>query len=222
MTAPIRQPGQFVEAMKTMLFSFGDTLELAREQELPPIQNGVRLYYPEDGKSCFQTAGQFARPREFLQALLDMVRIIYEPNPPGTLLLNSNWDFLIDALPPVPYRIGYLSMVSQSDENISSFDSRVLSARMSEFGYSCHEAIATYFMVTIGPGRRMLQTSSEVMRHYRSGFSVDEVLSSIAEFASGDNNPKIRTGSVFSGVSFDEALEARMRVSMWMILPQRH
>ena len=218
MTAPIQQPTLFAETMTALMQAVGEALELAREFELAPVSDGVQVYMPECGKASFQTAGQFSRPTEFLQTLLDLVRIVYEPYPPGTFMLNSNWDFVRDALPSTPFRLGYLSMVSLPAEDIAAFNTRVLAGRMSQYGYSCANAIATYFMVTVGSGRSILQTSGEVARQFGTGISVDEALSSIALTASENDHVNISTGFVVAGVSRDEGLGDRMRVSMWMIL----
>ena len=200
MTAPIQQPPQFANAMSSLMRVMGDVLELAREHELAPVQDGVQVYRPEHGKSYFQTAGQFSRPTEFLQTILDLVRIIYEPYPPGTLMLNSNWDFVMDALPSTPYRIGYLSMVSRPGEDIATFTARALATRMTRYGYSCADAVATYFMVTVGRSRSILRTSADVLKQFGAGMTADEALTSIATAVFGNEGGIDRPRRVYAGV----------------------
>lgn len=208
----------FAETMTALMRTVGETLELAREHELAPVIDGVQVYMPECGKANFQTASQFSRPTEFLQTLLDLIRIIYEPYPPGTFMLNSNWDFVGAALPSKPFRLGYLSMMSLPAENIGLFNERVLAVRMNQYGYTRVDAVATYFMVTVGPGRSVLQTSSEASRQFGVGISAHDTLDALALTASRDDEVGIPTGRVAVGVALDEGLEDRMRVSIWMIL----
>jgi hypothetical protein len=59
-----------------------ELLEITKEHDSsPPSENEIRGYIEECGKNYFQASGQYERPSEFLQTLLDMIRVIYEPTP---------------------------------------------------------------------------------------------------------------------------------------------
>lgn len=61
--------------------------------------------------TCFQVSSKYERPREFFQCMLDMIRIVFEPSPPGTMLLNANPCFIFDAIQQSQFRLGYLSEI---------------------------------------------------------------------------------------------------------------
>ena len=84
---------QYVQHVQAIMRAIDDFMELTKEEALAPVINGVRVYFEEDGKTGFQAAGQFHRPTEFLQALLDMIHVNFEPHPLTTFGLNSNMGF---------------------------------------------------------------------------------------------------------------------------------
>lgn len=43
----------------------------------------------KEWKCRYETSGQLKRPNVFLQCLLDVLRIVFEPHPPGTIFLNA-------------------------------------------------------------------------------------------------------------------------------------
>ena len=78
----IENPKEWAEALKSTLASLYQVFDLAAERPLPPVINGCRAYSEETGKTLFQVSGQFERPGEFLQVLLDMLRVM-----PTTVLM---------------------------------------------------------------------------------------------------------------------------------------
>lgn len=62
-----------------------DFIELSREYDLQSISDeGVIRYLEDDGKTCFQVASQFDRPSEFLQVIIDIIRVTFDSDIPGT------------------------------------------------------------------------------------------------------------------------------------------
>ena len=94
----IIEPVVFGEQLGKIFAAIYGLFERTRENTLLAKEDGIIRYFEEDGKCLFQVAGQFKRPGDFLQCLLDMLRIMFEPNPPGTWLLNSNPDFILEEI----------------------------------------------------------------------------------------------------------------------------
>lgn len=77
----LNNPQAFVVALREVVAGLYQVFDLAAE----------RPYDLDDNdKPLFGVSGQFDRPNEFLQTLLDMVRVFFEPDPPGTFFLNAN------------------------------------------------------------------------------------------------------------------------------------
>lgn len=190
--------------------------ERTRENTLLAKEDGIIRYFEEDGKCLFQVAGQFKRPGDFLQCLLDMLRIMFEPNPPGTWLLNSNPDFILEEIRGNGFQLGYITGVSAPSEQISDFYSRVIEPQIQENSYVLESAFATYVFVTSGDKWTMKKVS-EISNFFDSGFSVDEAVQTIAN---GMNEEEVsKRNRSYAGFSSDKALGKSVRVSMWIFLP---
>ncbi len=212
----IIEPVAFREQLEKIFSAIYGLFEQTRENTLLAKEDGVIRYFEEEGKCLFQVAGQFKRPGDFLQCLLDMLRIMFEPNPPGTWLLNSNPDFLLDEIGANGFQLGYVTGVSAPNEPISGFYRRVIEPQMQENKYLLETAFATYSFVTSGDRWNMKEVS-EISRFFDAGFSVDDAIQTLANGMSG-KGPSKRNRS-YAGFSSDKALGKSIRVSMWIFLP---
>lgn len=216
----IDHPKEWAEALKSTVASLYEVFDLAAERPLPPVINGCRAYYEETGKTLFQVSDQFERPGEFLQVLLDMLRVLYEPNPLGTFHLNANPSFIFQALPDKPFRLGYATLLSDPGESFSAFLQNKLLPRLSELGYQISTCSAAFFALCCGigdpnPYERMLELYKASTTVLHTGFSIDEAIRLIAsEFSVDAQAPRKR---VYAGYAMDEALGERLRASVWWI-----
>ncbi len=212
----IIEPVVFGEQLGKIFAAIYGLFERTRENTLLAKEDGIIRYFEEDGKCLFQVAGQFKRPGDFLQCLLDMLRIMFEPNPPGTWLLNSNPDFILEEIRGNGFQLGYITGVSAPSEQISDFYSRVIEPQIQENSYVLESAFATYVFVTSGDKWTMKKVS-EISNFFDSGFSVDEAVQTIAN---GMNEEEVsKRNRSYAGFSSDKALGKSVRVSMWIFLP---
>ncbi len=212
----IIEPVVFGEQLGKIFAAIYGLFERTRENTLLAKEDGIIRYFEEDGKCLFQVAGQFKRPGDFLQCLLDMLRIMFEPNPPGTWLLNSNPDFILEEIRGNGFQLGYITGVSAPSEQISDFYSRVIEPQIQENSYVLESAFATYVFVTSGDKWTMKKVS-EISNFFDSGFSVDEAVQTIAN---GMNEAEVsKRNRSYAGFSSDKALGKSVRVSMWIFLP---
>jgi hypothetical protein len=212
----IIEPVLFGEQLGKIFAAIYGLFEQARENTLLAEEDGVIRYFEEGGKCLFQVAGQFKRPGDFLQCFLDMLRIMFEPNPPGTWLLNSNSDFILEEIGGNGFQLGYITGVSAPSEQLSDFYSRVIEPQMQENSYVLESAFATYAFITSGDKWTMKKVS-EISSFFDSGFSVDDAVQTLANGMNGKGVSK-RNRS-FAGFSSDKALGKSMRFSMWIFLP---
>jgi len=216
----IENPKAWAEALNSTLASLYQVFDLAAERLLPPVINGCRVYYEETGKTCFQVSGQFERPGEFLQVLLDMLRMLYSPDVLGTFQLNANPSFIFDALPDKCFRLGYATLLSDPGESFSTFLQSKLLPRLADLGYQISTCTAAFFALCCGvsdpnPYERMVELCTESSAALDTGFSLDEAISLIKSELDGDGlSPRKQ---VYAGYAFDEALGERLRASVWLI-----
>ena len=72
----IIEPVVFGEQLGKIFAAIYGLFERTRENTLLAKEDGIIRYFEEEGKCLFQVAGQFKRPSDFLQCLLDMLRIM--------------------------------------------------------------------------------------------------------------------------------------------------
>jgi hypothetical protein len=205
----------FYSAVSQLDQSVRDLMELTREEELPEVTNGVRRYYAEDGKCPFQVSRQFDRPDEYLQALLDMIRVQYEPHPMGTMMLNSNVTAnLWQVIEQGDIGFGYLSMVSEDKQSFTDFWQTEITDYANKCGYRLQDARLMFVVVTAGMSNYALPLLAEVNYVLDSGLTIKEAVKALAGGIVGE------TGSgkeVHAGFCLDEAMGERLRVSVWLI-----
>lgn len=205
----------FLNAMDQIDTGIRELMDILKEHEFPEVSNAVRHYYVEDGKLPFQVAQQFDRPDEFLQALLDMIRVQYEPFPMGSMLLNANvLAYLYAAINNEQLRFGYLSMLSENRQPFTDFWQSEVTAYSKKNGYSLSDAQAMFVVVTVGDSNYGLPLLTEVNEVLGSGISLKGAVKNVAaEVAGGDAAVTER----FSGFCLDEAMMGRLRVSVWLL-----
>jgi hypothetical protein len=169
---------------------------------------------------CFELTGRQERPLEFLQSTLDLLRVLYEPFTPGTFQLNSNWDLVRDSVPAQPFRLGYASVLGEPDETIASMAQGCVARRLCALGYVLDGALATFVSVSAGLARfdKPLNLMREVQAAFGAGFTAAQVLAQIEDVSAGVGIVRAE-GCVHAGLARDEALERRLRVSLWTFLP---
>jgi hypothetical protein len=214
----IDDPGEFKSRLQHIMIEVHELFELAKEHDLEPIgSNGAILYSPEDGKCDFQVARQYARPSEFLQVFLDMVRVNFEPYPLGTFFLNSNLSFLYEELPDTRFQLAYLSLTSSQNQSFAGFWAEDVLPHIKNCGYQFEQAMAVYAVATTGDERYGVDFVQSVNDSLQSGISVDDALGLLAS-ALHDDTPTPRR-PVHSGFCVDPGLQQRIRLSLWMFIP---
>ena len=113
-----KNPQAFLRNLEAMNDSIFQIMEMSCEKECEYPNSEFR---DMQLKSCDQVAGQFHRPDEFLESLIDMIRVTFQTQMFGNLFLNSNPAFLYEAIPSKPFILGYVSAVSKPGESFSDF-----------------------------------------------------------------------------------------------------
>lgn len=194
-----------------------ELFELSKEHPLAPeTEDGVTVYIEEYGKTCFQVSGQFDRPSEYLQSLLDLIRVNFEPFPLGTLLLNANLGDVYERIPETPFQLGYLSLTSQTTKPFRAFWEEEVLPYLEQCGYSINEARVIYAIASTGEERYGLDFVDEVMQTLKSGYSLDEAVALMASQL--NDSVDAPTKDVYSGCCLDTALNNRTRLSLWLFI----
>ena len=196
----MNKPDEFKDRLQEVMSALFRLMDTAKEREAGLEQ-----------KTGFEASGQFERPHEFLQSLLDMARVSFEPEPPGTFFLNSNMDFLYDGIPSAPFRLGYASVLSEAGEPFAGFWKGNVALHIAKCGYDLDKATALYAAVTTGNERYGTEFITEVSAVLDCGFSASEALDLLAS----GNTEK----TVHAGYCLDDAIGKRIRLSIWFFLP---
>jgi hypothetical protein len=212
-------PGKFKETLNALMMSTYLIFEIARDHELPPIsEDGCRTYFEESGKTGFQVAGQFDRPEEFFQTLLDMIRVQFEPATYFTLLLNSNIVFMLENVPEHEFQLGYVSIVSADNQDFRDFWENRVRPHLNNCGYDMENVSSVFAVATTGKERYYNpEFILEIEEILPSMFQTDEVVEMIRSLLTSGNYSKKRNN--YCGYCLDSALENRTRLSMWLFLP---
>jgi len=212
----IPAPRQFSETLSELTEVIFRLIELTKELDLKPIaDNGYTQVYDEElGKCGFQASAQYERPSEFLQTLLDMIRVQFEPAFVGTFLLNSNIGFLCQEMPEEPFRLVYASLVSSPGQSFGAFFENEVSRHLQKCGYDEGQCTAMFAVATTGEARFVEdEFEFEIADTLKSGFSVDDALGLMA--ASIDPEKSAPRKQAYSGYCLDAELETRIRLSLW-------
>lgn len=207
----------FSTALENVVSSFGKVLDVIAEH--PDGQEGE----DSDSRALYDLSNQFERPHEFLQTLLDMVRVFFEPDPPGTFFLNANPCYLHDALPDGPIRLGYASLLSEPSQTLSDMVRHKIHPQLAKLGYHEESYSTAFFAICRGIGQggkiqfltdKLLFEAIEVLN---AGVTVDEAWGDLKASVQGESQKPPKKNCV--GLSFDESLGDRLRVSVWLIMP---
>lgn len=206
-------PKVFVDALRKVVESLYEVFDLAAERPYDP---------DDDDKPLFGVSSQFDRPNEFLQTLLDMLRAFFEPDPPGTFFLNANPCFLYDAMPDKPVQLGYASVLGDPGESFSAMLDEKIFPRLTALGYQQETCSSRFFAICRGPeqGGRIKFGDDllyEATMALQANISVAEAWRGLYSAIEGKSPAFAKRNCV--GISFDESLGDRLRVSVWLIIP---
>lgn len=200
----------FLNAMDKIDTGFRELMDLLKEHEFPEVTNGVRHYYAEDGKLPFQEAQQFDRPDEFLQALMDMLKVQFEPWPLGTFFLNSNvMAYLADTIEERSFSFSYASITSEPQAGFTGFWLTVVEPYLNKLGIPFSDG-QSFVVVTVGPSNYTLSLVEEVNCVLGSGINLASAVKALV--GSG-----VAGQHVVCGYAVEEGLDSRVRVSIWCI-----
>jgi len=221
-TSNIKSPSKFQEKLIEVMEGIYELFELSKEHNLESVsEDGVTRYMEESGKTCFQVSGQFNRPSEYLESLLDIVRVNYEPCVLGTFFLNSNMGFLYDAIPDTPFQLGYISITSKPNKQFDIFWEEDVIPHIQKCGYSVNDASSIFAVASTGEEKYGIDFIDNISTTLNSGFSVDEAVELMA--ASLCETVEEPTKQIYSGFCLDTALESKIRLSLWLFInPQEH
>lgn len=209
----LENPQDFVAAFRQAIAGLYQVFDLAAEQP----------YNPDDyDKPLCGVSSQFDRPDEFLQTLLDMMRIFFEPDPPGTLYLNANPCFLYEALSDKSIQLGYASILGDPGESFSSMLHEKIFPRLEELGYRQDTYASAYFAICRGPGQGgKIKFGDDLICEstmaLRANISVDAAWEGLYSAIKEESPAFVQRNYV--GLSFDQSLGDRLRVSIWLIIP---
>lgn len=217
----VTAPTQFKEKLIELMGNVYELFELTKEQNLEPVtDDGCTQYTEEHGKTCSQVAGQFSRPSEYLESLLDMIRVNFEQLP-FSYFLNGNMGFLFDAIPDKPFQLGYLSITSVPDVRFSSFWEDDVVPYIEKCGYSVSKVAAAFAVVSTGEENFSPEYLENVTTTLNSGVSNDELgeyfMDSIPE-KSAEEQAQLPSKEIYTGFSIDSGLGTKIKLSLWLIL----
>ncbi|MES2979770.1 MAG: hypothetical protein V4731_15205 [Pseudomonadota bacterium] len=212
MTAFIHDGNAFRQSFEATALAVTDLFSLCGPSlDAGPLGEG-------DDRFGFSVTGRQQRPAEFLQAWLDLMRVTFEPSPPGTMFLNSNWDFVSANVPAGPFALGYLSVLGEEGEDVAVVAQRCIGSRMRELGYGFERAQATFVSVVFGEqlrGRK-LRVCRQAQEVFGGGFRLEAAMAAIESVALGQGY-EASAGDVFVGTAYDASIPAdRLRISVWM------
>ncbi len=166
----------------------------------------------------FQAASQYHRPTEFLQALLDMIHVNYEPHPLSTFDLNSNMGFLYEEFAEQPCHFGYFSLISAGRKAFHDIWSEEVIPHAQQCGYFLEETSSCFVAVTTGLSQYDVPWVDEVVETLKAGTSVTAALDLITANLTAEATAL--TNQTFVGFCRDEALVDQMRISVWLLIKQ--
>ncbi|WP_415892538.1 hypothetical protein ACMXYN_15045 [Neptuniibacter sp. PT8_73] len=201
----------FLNAMDKIDTGFRELMDLLKEHDFPEVSNGVRHYYVEDGKLPFHEAQQFDRPDEFLQALLDMLKVQFEPWPIGTFFLNSNvMAYLAGTIEQRSFSFNYASITSESKAGFTGFWLTVVEPYLNKLDIPFSDG-QFFVVVTVGSCNYTLSLVEEVDSVLGSGISLASAVKAVVGAGNEAQN-------IVCGYALEEGLDSSMRVSVWSIL----
>ncbi len=217
--ANINAPRLFRQKLMAVMQELHELFELSKEHDLEPVsEDGVTRYLEEDGKTGFQAASQFARPSEFLESLLDIIRVNFDPCAPGTFFLNANMGLLYEAMPSAPFQLGYASMTSTPDKPFAAFWKEDVVPHLKACGYDIDRARSVFAVASTGMDNYGVDFFNEVSTTLESGFSLHEAKELISSHVRESANAPIK--HFHAGYCMDAGLGSKTRLSLWLFIPK--
>jgi hypothetical protein len=202
---------EFVNAVEKIDTSIRELIDLIKEHDTPEVSAGVRRYYPEYGKLPFQETQQFERPDEFLQSLMDIFKVQFEPQPPGTFFLNSNLKaYLSDTISKGYVRFSYASITSVTRVGFKKFWHTTVEPHLDVIGMSIGNG-QSFVAITVDPLRYSLDLVTEVNDTLETGITLASVVRAMA----GDDSLE---QPIVCGYTKEDGINDNTRVSIWNII----
>jgi hypothetical protein len=211
----IRDPKQFLESFDSMIEGFRKVFDAAKEKDSYLIRDGEEAAADGDDKSGFHCSNQLNRPHEFLQSLLDMARVQYEPALIGTYFLNANIGFIHESMPDQPFTLGYFSISSRHKKFKKAWRKDAL-PHLLNLGYQLDDLETSFVVVTTSMSNLTQNLVGETNATLGSGFSVQDVLGMTVRSLAGDDS--VPQKQFYAGHCVDDALGEKMRISAWLIM----
>jgi hypothetical protein len=117
----------------------------------------------------------FADPIAFHKVLMDMLSVMVWPCPDGTLLLNANPDFILNAIPDSSSRLAYGTASGGANDTIKSIHEKKVIPVYEESGLEFDDAIATFVAITSSVEKRKIVTG-EASECFSVGMDKDEFI----------------------------------------------
>lgn len=209
------EPDVFLEKLETMNLAVFDFLSHCSNGGFYQNGRADNCKQEDADMSCSEVMKQFTRPNEFRQTLLDMLKVVIDPNPVGSLMLNSNPCFFTDAVPKRSFSLGYLSVLSEPGEVFSKFWTDTVLPRIEESGYIMAHVKTMFVVVSVGMERHTEDLYAEIIDVTKGGFHIDDALAFFGALLSGDRAPH---KDAYTGIVSNDELCDRFRVSLWLYL----
>ena len=215
----VQDRAEFADSLAHMFAGMHRFIHAAREWTLPATIDGNSLYDEGTTPLTFQAAWQYERPQEFQQSLMDILRVVFDPNPPGTFMLNANYGLLEEAVPDTPFRLAYLSELGRPGESVQALKSRAIDPRCQALGFE--QGIGPMFGTLCAGQGSVVHLVRDYAALFDAGFSVKQALSGMAqELGAAAVDPASDGPICHLGYSIDPALADRFRVSLWRFVPR--
>lgn len=218
----VKVPEKFKEKLIEVMNCIYELFELTKEHNLEPVsEDGCMRYMAEYGKSCSQVASQFSRPSEYLESILDMIRVNYESNLPLSYFLNSNMGFLYEAIPEKPFQLGYISLTSAPNTPFNSFWNDDVVPYIEKCGYSVEKASSIFAVASTGSDNINPDMIENVTSTLSAGFNFDDLGIYLSDSLSQETTEfpvKLPTKQVYVGFCIDSSLKSQIRLSMWLFI----
>ncbi len=214
----INSPAHFRYPIDAMFFAI-NTLYFAIAQKEQIHSKETLEEPPKEDLVAFDISSRnIERPHQFLQVLLDVIRMNYEPEPLGTTLLNSNICFLYDAIPCQPFELAYLSLVSEPDESFGDFWEKTIEPYARALGCDLNGADSLFVICSTGEKRYLISLVTETNEILHCVPTVKEFVSNTVSIVADQPTLDSRENCC-AGFCLDNALGSRLRVSLWAYLP---
>jgi hypothetical protein len=201
----------FAKSFRYLVYCFADFLEQSKNLCIEHDAGGDEG--DSEGKCFFQILEAFDKPDEFLQSSMDMLRVVFDPNPLATLILNSNPFLLVNEFGCELYRFVYCSQVSEANESFSVFWQRKLLNYLPET--TSESRVLLYVVASTGKERYTLNLLSEIADVLDVERNSNAVFERLANYPSLKTKQSLLKNQSHIGFFMQEELEQKIRISVW-------